>query len=63
MRENFKSRSGCREIYVFAREDRGRESYHVADYEKPEENFLSVDTTGVTPEECISKIVNHFNLV
>ena len=37
-------------------EIRGREHYFAEDYEKPEENFLDIDTTGITVEDCISKI-------
>ena len=31
--------------------------YFAEDYEKPEENFLDIDTTNISVEECISKIL------
>jgi len=47
-REEFKKRMGSslQEIYVHTTETRGREKFHVEDYEKPETNFIEVDTTN-----------------
>jgi adenylylsulfate kinase len=47
-RENFKKLLGSsiQEIYVYTTEIRGREKFHVADYEKPETNFIKIDTTN-----------------
>ena len=47
-RENFKKLLGSsiQEIYVYTTEIRGRENFHVADYEKPETNFIEIDTTN-----------------
>jgi len=47
-RENFKKLLGSsiQEIYVYTTEIRGREKFHVADYEKPETNFIEIDTTN-----------------
>ena len=61
LREQFKLETGCREIYVFTTEVRGKEVFSV-DYEKPEQDFLLVDTTNVSVEESIKKITLHFNL-
>ena len=60
LREEFKERHNVNEIYVHTTEIRGREHYFAEDYEKPEENFLDIDTTGITVEDCISKIVKEF---
>ena len=38
----------------------GREHYFAEDYEKPEENFLDIDTTNISVDECISKILKEF---
>jgi adenylylsulfate kinase len=48
-RENFKKLLGSsiQEIYVYTTEIRGREKFHVADYEKPETNFIEIDTTNI----------------
>jgi adenylylsulfate kinase-like enzyme len=45
LREKLKSETECKEFYIHTTEIRGRESFHVANYEKPLENFLDVDTT------------------
>jgi hypothetical protein len=41
-------------------EKRGKEKFFVEDYEPPQENFLDVDTTNVSVEACIDRIVEAF---
>ena len=60
LREEFKKRHNVNEIYVHTSEIRGREHYFAEDYEKPEENFLEIDTTEVSVEACILKISKEF---
>ena len=60
LREEFKSRHNVNEIYVHTSEIRGREHYFADDYELPEEDFLDLDTTNVTVDACISKILERF---
>ena len=60
LREEFKNRHNVNEIYVHTTEIRGREHYFAEDYEKPEENFLDIDTTDVSVEACILKISKEF---
>jgi adenylylsulfate kinase-like enzyme len=56
VREEFKqSRDDVMEIYVSKKDDRGRESFNIPGYEVPLENFVNIDTTGKTPEECIGE--------
>jgi len=57
MREEFKKNLKVVEIYVHTTAIRGREKYFVRDYEPPLANFLDVDTTDATVEECIKKIL------
>lgn len=47
-RESFKQEMGDNliEIYVHTNELRGREGFHVADYEPPTENFIDCNTTN-----------------
>lgn len=47
LREELKASTDVIEIYVHTTELRGREAFHVADYEPPTENFIDIDTTGV----------------
>ena len=60
LREEFKERHDVNEIYVHTSEIRGREHYFAEDYEKPEENFLEIDTTNVSVDECISRVLEEF---
>ena len=60
LREEFKERHEVSEIYLHTTEIRGREHYFAEDYEAPEENFLDIDTTDISVEECISKIIGEF---
>ena len=60
LREEFKERHNVNEIYVHTSEIRGREHYFAEDYEKPEENFLDIDTTNISVEECISRVLEEF---
>ena len=57
IREEFKkSRNDVVEIYVHKTDERQRESYNVADYEPPLENFIDINTTGHTPEESFAEL-------
>ena len=58
-RDNFKQNPNVVEIYVHTDEIRGREQFHVQNYEPPTENFIEINTTNTTVEECIEKIVNY----
>ena len=60
LREEFKERHKVNEIYVHTTEIRGREHYFAEGYEMPEKNFLDIDTTGVSVDECLAKIVKEF---
>ena len=60
LREEFKGRHNVHEIYVHTTEIRGREHFFAEDYEKPEENFLDIDTTSISVDECILKILKEY---
>lgn len=57
LREEFKKRGDVVEIYVHTTATRGRENYFVKDYEPPLVNFIDVDTTSASVDECIKKIL------
>jgi len=52
LREELKASANVIEIYVHTTDIRGREEFHVKNYEPPTENFIDIDTTGV--DELIS---------
>lgn len=61
IRESFKKMGSFCEIYVHTTEIRGREHYHVSDYEAPIESFIDIDTTEKTEDESFNELVNYLN--
>lgn len=57
LREEFKRRAEVLEIHVHTTEQRGREKYFVENYEPPLEDFLDLDTTNVSVDACVEKIL------
>jgi adenylylsulfate kinase-like enzyme len=59
IRERFKQDIGddIVEIYVHTTDIRGREQFHVPDYEVPTLNFISIDTTGKTDIESFKHLL------
>jgi adenylylsulfate kinase-like enzyme len=62
LREEFKSRCNVKEIYVHTTETRGREQFHVEEYEEPVENFIDLDTTEDCPNASLVYLLNHLSL-
>ena len=64
IRERFKQDMGTDivEIYVHTTDIRGREQFHVSDYEVPISNFISIDTTGKTDIESFKQLINLLKL-
>lgn len=56
LRESLKSTNKVVEFYVHTSELRGRENYFCESYEKPEKNFIDIDTTEKTVEETMNII-------
>jgi adenylylsulfate kinase-like enzyme len=61
LRESLKSTNKVVEFYVHTLELRGREKYFCESYEKPEKNFINIDTTGKTVEETMSLIYKNLS--
>jgi len=63
-REAFKNKldDNIKEFYIHTTEIRGREKFHVENYELPIENYLDVDTTNTSVEECLKKIKSYAKL-
>ena len=57
VREEFKRRPEVLEIYAHTTEKRGREKFFAEAYEPPLENFLDMDTTNVSVDECVQRIL------
>jgi adenylylsulfate kinase-like enzyme len=57
-RDRFKGVVDVTEIYVHTTEERGREHFHVSDYQPPSNNFIDVDTTNKTIYESLKEILD-----
>lgn len=62
LREEFKSRTTVTEIYVHTTEERGREQFHVNEYEPPTDNFIDMDTTDDTPNSSLVYLLKELGL-
>ena len=57
LRESLKKTNNVKEFYVHTTNKRGRENYFCKHYEKPETNFIDVDTSIKTVDETIIDIL------
>lgn len=62
-RDKFREKMGKDyvEVYVHTTETRGRESYFVNEYSKPEGEYIDIDTTSISVHECVDKIFKFKN--
>lgn len=58
-REELKKKVSVCEVYVHCSEIRGRENFHVDYYEKPQDSFFPIDTTGKSVEESFSILLKN----
>lgn len=56
-RDMFKKMYHVYEIFVHTTEDRGRNKWHVENYEQPTEDFIDIDTTNKTIEESYKELI------
>lgn len=53
--------NGIKEFYIVSNELRGREQFHVQDYEPPVNTFILIDTTSDTEAESLQKVLDNVN--
>jgi adenylylsulfate kinase-like enzyme len=58
LRDELKSTSNVTEVYIHTNDVRGRESFHVENYEKPTEDYISIDTSGVSEFTSLGELIN-----
>lgn len=58
LREEFKLTADVVEIFVHTENIRGRENFHVVDFEKPETDFIDINTTDVDELTSINELLN-----
>jgi adenylylsulfate kinase len=61
-REQFKENNDVREIYVYTTDDRGRNNFHVNNYEKPQDNYLDIDTTNISIISSFNELISKLDL-
>lgn len=61
LRDNFKKdlKGNVIEIFVHTTDIRGREQYHVENFQIPTDNFIDIDTTNKTVYETIEDILDN----
>ena len=59
LRDELKASADVIEIYVHTTDIRGREAFHVADYQPPTEDFIDIDTTGVDELLSLNELLNN----
>lgn len=59
LRDKFKEemKGNVIEIFLHTTDIRGREHYHVANYQKPTENYIDIDTTNKSVNQSIATII------
>jgi adenylylsulfate kinase len=62
IREKFKFEADVTEIFVHTTNIRGRENFHVENYEYPESNFIDIDTTDVDELTSVNELLDKINL-
>jgi len=58
LREELKQSTDVVEIFVHTTNIRGRENFHVADFENPITNYIDIDTTDVDELTSINELLN-----
>jgi adenylylsulfate kinase-like enzyme len=58
LRDELKLTSNVTEVYIHTTDVRGRESFHVENYEKPTEDYISIDTSGVSEFTSLGELIN-----
>lgn len=61
-REEFKLKTSVIEIFIHTSEERGRENFHVINYEKPEENYVEINTTETSDVESFIELLSKIDL-
>jgi adenylylsulfate kinase-like enzyme len=58
LREELKEATEVVEIFVHTTNIRGRENFHVADFENPITNYIDIDTTDVDEFTSVNELLN-----
>lgn len=59
LRDELKNKLNVIEIYVHTTETRGRENFHVPNYEPPIDRFIDLDTTNSDVKTTFNKLISN----
>lgn len=57
-RDEFKNNNDVIEVYVHTTDERGREGFHVSNYEQPTDGFIDINTTNTNETESYYELIN-----
>ena len=57
-RDEFKNNNDVIEVYVHTTDERGREGFHVSNYEQPTDKFIDINTTNTNETESYYELIN-----
>jgi len=61
-RDQFKENNEVIEVHVHTTDERGREGFHVSNYEKPTDNFVEIDTTNRKEVDSVIELTIKLNI-
>lgn len=61
LRDELKEKSNVIEVYIHTDDVRGRESFHVENYEKPTENYIDINTTETSEFNSLGELIRKIN--
>ena len=61
LRDELKEKSNVIEVYIHTDDVRGREEFHVENYQKPTEHYIDIDTTGVSEFNSLGELIRKIN--
>ena len=61
LRDELKEKSNVIEVYVHTDDVRGREEFHVENYQKPTENYIDLNTTETSEFNSLGELIRKIN--
>lgn len=58
LRQEFKFTADVTEIYIHTKNIRGKEKFHVENFEKPETDFIEIDTTDIDELSSLNELLD-----
>jgi len=62
LRDSLKATSTVIEVYIHTKDIRGRENFHVENYEAPTEDFIEIDTTEIDEITSLNELLTKIQI-